>query len=262
MGHVALRGVRLAIEKRTLLGKVDLEVQPGELVAVLGPNGVGKTTLLRTIAGFVKPGAGEVLLDGAPLVRLSQRERARGITLLGEEVALPQMSVREVVATGRFARRAWWRWSDDASGRQAVDAALRQVELAELAERQFDTLSSGERQRARLALALAQEAGVILVDEPTSHLDVRFAFQILNLLRALARGPRSVVAVLHDLNEAAAVADRIVLLGDRAVLADAPPADALAPELLERAFGVAFTRLDADGVVRVMPRAPATYTWS
>ncbi len=257
MGHVALHGVRVAAGTRTLFENIGFAIAPGEFVAIVGPNGAGKTTLLRTIAGFIEPPAGEVTIDGAPVHRLSARERARSVTLLGSESEMPfGASVRDVVATGRFAHRDWWQWGEDANDRRCVAAALHHVALEDVAERPFETLSSGERQRARLALALAQEAGLVLVDEPTSHLDPRFAHEILSLLRSLARGARSVVAVLHDLTQAA-FADRVLVVAHGELLAAAAPRDALEPAILERAYGIAFERFESAGTLTVVPRAPS-----
>ncbi len=259
MGHLALHRVRLAHGPRILLDAVDLAVSPGELVAIVGPNGVGKTTLLRAIAGFALPAAGSIALDGAPVRRLSPRERARAIALVAGDGETPHgMTVREVVSTGRHAHRAWWDWTRGEADRHAVEAALARVELRALADRPFETLSAGERQRAWLALALAQEAGVVLLDEPTSHLDPRYALEILALLRSVAREPTSAIVVLHDLNEAAAIADRIVVLGDGRVLACGTPEGALDPRILERAFGVPFERVGTGGSVRVLARGPQT----
>jgi ABC-type cobalamin/Fe3+-siderophores transport system ATPase subunit len=257
MGNLRFRGVRLAIAERTLLEGVDLDARPGELLAIVGANGVGKTTLLRAAAGFLPVAAGSVLAGGIDVRTLSHQERAREITLIGDDLETPHgMSVREVVLTGRFAHRAWWDWLTGDADLFATDAALARVALTEFAERAFDTLSSGERQRAWLALALAQDAQTFLLDEPTSHLDARYALEILSLLRDLARDGRAIVAVLHDLNEAAAFADRIAVLGDGRLLACAPPDDALEPALLEHAFGVAFDTFYVDGGTRVVARAP------
>jgi ABC-type cobalamin/Fe3+-siderophores transport system ATPase subunit len=257
VGHLALRGVRLALGERTLLDGIDLDARPGEVVAVVGPNGVGKTTLLRAIAGFTPLEAGAIVVDGAELRTLTRSERARAVTLIGGDVETPHgMTVREVVVTGRFAHRAWWDWMTGDADLFAADAALERVALTPLADRPFDTLSSGERQRAWLALALAQDARVVMLDEPTSHLDARYAVEILTLLLDLARDGRAVLAVLHDLNEAAAIADRIALLGQGTLLAFDTPERALDPAILERAFGIAFDRVDVDGATRVLARGP------
>jgi iron complex transport system ATP-binding protein len=255
MGRVSLRAVTLAAGTRTLLRDVSLEVAPGELIAIVGANGAGKTTLLRAIAGGTRPQQGTIAIDGADPHALHARARARAVTLIGSDVETPPATtVREVVATGRFAFRAWWDWTHDDASEAAVTTALANVELAQLSERDFETLSSGERQRAYLALALAQDAGVVLLDEPTSHLDPRYALETLCAIRGIASGTRSALVVLHDLNEAAAVADRIAVLGDGRRLVCAAPNDALDPEVLERAFGIAFDRFDDDANVRVIPR--------
>jgi iron complex transport system ATP-binding protein len=257
MGHLTLRGVRLAIGERTLLEGIDFDVQPGELVAIVGPNGVGKTTLLRATAGFIAPAAGQILIDGAELRTRGRAQRARTVTLIGGDVETPHgMTVREVVVTGRFAHRAWWDWMVGDADLFAADAALERVALRPLRDRPFDTLSSGERQRAWIALALAQDARVVLFDEPTNHLDARYAVEILALLLDLARDGRAVVAVLHDLNEAAAIADRIAVLGQGTLLAYDRPETALDPAVLERAFGIAFDRIDIAGGTRVLARGP------
>ena len=255
MGNLSLREVRIAAGGRTLLAGISFDALPGELVAVVGPNGAGKTTLLRTIAGIAPPADGEIRIDGVDVSRLRARARARAVALIGSDPDMPYgMTVNDVVATGRYAFRPWWDWSQGADDARAARAALAEVGLEAFAERDFETLSSGERRRAWLALALAQDARLVLLDEPTSHLDPRYALETICSIRGIARDAVTAVVVLHDLNEAAAMADRIAVLGDGSLLAFAPPSEALDPAILERAYGIRFERVTVAGSPRVFPR--------
>jgi len=255
MGHVALRDVAVAAGGRTLFENVTFAALPGELVAIVGPNGAGKTTLLRAIAGLTKPERGEIIVDGVAVGALDARRRARAVALIAGDAEMPYgTTVREVVATGRFAFRSWWDWSQSQADLDAADAALAAVALTTFGDRDFTTLSSGERQRAWLALALAQDARLVLLDEPTSHLDPRHALETICSIRGIAKDTTTVVVVLHDLNEAAAMADRIAVFGERKLLAFAPPEEALDPETLERAYQIPFDRITIAGHLRIIPR--------
>ncbi|MGA8534512.1 MAG: ABC transporter ATP-binding protein [Candidatus Tumulicola sp.] len=250
---IDLHGVSLDIGGRPLLQGLDARFEPGELVAILGRNGAGKTTLLRAIAGLHAPVRGSIRIDGADVGRLKAMQRARRVAFVtSDDVLLDALRVRDVVAIGRFPHHRWWQWQERDEDDVAIDRALAAVGINGFARRLFSTLSSGERQRVWIALGLAQATPVLLLDEPTSHLDLRVAHEILGLLRTLATEGKTVLCVLHDLNDAAAYADRLVLLGDRRLLcADAPDA-VLASDLPERAYGVAMERVRLqDGRLRV-----------
>ncbi len=243
-----LAGATVAYDGVAVLRGVSLALASGEMLAVVGPNGAGKTTLLRAMAGLVPLQAGRASVAGSALDGLAARDRGRRIAFVEAESFEPdELTVREVVGAGRFPHRPWWRWGMTAEDERAVDDALASAALRALAERRYGTLSSGERQRVWIALAVAQRSDVILLDEPTSHLDVRHAFDVLTLVRTFVAQGRAVAAVLHDLNLAAAFADTIALVAGGVLLACGPPHDVLDPVLLERAYGVAFDVLERDG---------------
>lgn len=259
---IAVEGLHVRAGSRTLFESVNFAVSRGEFAAILGPNGVGKTTLLRTIAGMLPMHSGSVRIDSGEIKRLTAHERGKRLAYMAsEDFFLDRISVRDVVAMGRYPHHSWWQWREERSDRAAILHALTAVRMEPFADRLFDTLSSGERQRVWLALGLAQEAPVLLLDEPTSHLDVGAAQEMLGLLRAQTLHGKTVLCVLHDLNEAAAFADRLLLLGPGSVLAFDAPESVLAPALLERAYGVhmELTRA-ASGKLRVFPVAGADFT--
>lgn len=243
---IELRGVTLEIGGRPLLQNVDMRISPGEFVAVLGRNGVGKTTLLRAIAGLYAPIAGEIVIDGVNERLLSIPERARRIALItGDETFFEALLVRDVVSIGRFAHGHWWQWQRAAGDDRAIDAALAAVEMEGFARRLFATLSAGERQRVWIALGLAQETPILLLDEPTSHLDPAVAATILKLLRRLSREGKTVVSALHDVNEASAYADRVACLGEGRLIAMTIAGALGDGQLLRETYGVAFERRPA-----------------
>lgn len=253
---IAAQSITLKAGSRTLFEDASFTVARGEFVAVLGPNGAGKTTLLRALAGVRAPEQGCVRVEDREVGALPAAVRARSIAhIAGDDLFLDRLTVRDVVAMGRYAHHQWFEWRADDADERAIAGALGAVHMGAFAERRFDTLSSGERQRIWLALALAQEAQVLLLDEPTSHLDVRVAHDILQLLRAQARSGKSVVCVLHDVNEAIEFSDRVLLLGYGRMLAFDSPERIAESDLLEQAYGIAMesVRLPS-GALRVFPR--------
>lgn len=220
----------------TLLRDLSLRVMPGEMVALLGPNGAGKTTVLRLASGVLAPRSGSIALNGESLGRLGRAEVARRVAVVPQDFSVQfAYTVRQVVELGRTPHRGFLGFGgmDD---RAAVARALDETRTAALADRVFNELSGGERQRVIIALALAQEASTVLLDEPTAHLDIRHQIETLELLRRMNRERGlTVVAALHDLNLAARYFPRLVLFA-HGVVADGPPAAVLDAALLSRVY--------------------------
>lgn len=230
-------GLSVALGGRPVLRDVGLAVASGEWLAVVGPNGAGKSTLLRAIAGLL-PYGGSLALRGREVRDWNGRERAREVALVRQQTDLPfAFSVREVVAMGRAPHLGWLSpLSDD--DRQRVEAAIRSLHLDALAERSVTALSGGEQQRVLLAQALAQAAPLLLLDEPTAHLDVRHRLDLLDHVHSLTGEGRTVVSALHDLEWAARYADRLLVLDEGRVAAIGVPRDVLTSALLREVFGV------------------------
>lgn len=244
-------GVTVEVRTRAILRDVSLALAAGERIALVGPNGAGKSTLLRVLAGTLRPTAGRVELGGTPIVDLDRAEVARRLAVVPQQTALPfSMRVEEVVALGRLPHEDPLRGSRPAD-RAAVAAAIERVGLGHLLGRDARELSLGERQLVLLALAVAQEAPVLLLDEPTVHLDLRHQVEAMELLRDLnERDGTALVAVLHDLGLAAHFFPRLVVIDHGRVVADGTPSDILTDELIRDVFGVepALVRLAASVV--------------
>jgi ferric hydroxamate transport system ATP-binding protein len=232
--------LRLSYDARTVVHGAALELAPGAVTALIGPNGSGKSTLLRSLARLHRPDAGTVELDDAPdALDLHPKDFARRVTLLSQSRPTPSgVSVRDVVAYGRHPYRGRFR-SNDPDGPRAVAHAMDVTGVTAMADRGVDELSGGELQRVWLATCLAQDTRVLLLDEPTTYLDLRYQVELLDLVRDLA-GEHGVAVgvVLHDLNQAASVADHVVLLHEGVVRASGRAADVLAPDLLSEVYGI------------------------
>lgn len=229
---IDIENVTVSVEGRDLLSGVSMACAPGSLTALVGPNGAGKSTLLSVVAGDRKPDAGRVLLKGKDVGRYSVRELAqvRSVFPQGSVIRFGY-TVEEVVAMGR-AFRDLPPDEDEA----AVFDALTTSEVEHLAFRNAQTLSGGEQARTTFARVVAQATPVVLLDEPTAALDLRHQERVLSMARGMARGGATVVAVLHDLNLAAAFADRIVLLDNGRIAGNGPPWDVLQQELIETVY--------------------------
>jgi iron complex transport system ATP-binding protein len=259
---VEARGLSFGYPGRDVFRDVTFNLRAGEMVALSGPNGAGKSTLLRMLLGLHRPRAGRVALGGTPVSELARREIARRAALLPQETAqdLP-LTVREVVALGRLPHLGRFE-PEGPDDLHAVARALEATDTAALADRPVTELSGGERHRVHLARALAQDAPLLLLDEPVAGLDLVHQLQALDLLREIVDGFRGggpgagagVIIALHDLSLAARRCDRMLLLADGTLQADAPPAEVLTPATLARFFGVrADVQRDSMGRPLVVP---------
>jgi iron complex transport system ATP-binding protein len=245
---IRLEGVTVLYRERAALHDIGLQIDAGERVAVIGPNGAGKSTLLRVVAGLLRPAAGSVELGGARLDRLDRLAVARRLAVVPQLPTLPfATSVEEVVALGRLPHEHPVRGMRPGD-RAAVAAAIDRVGVGHLLGRDARELSLGERQLVLLAMAVAQDAPILVLDEPTVHLDLRHQVEVMELVGDLnTRDGTTILAVLHDIGLAAHFFPRLVLLDRGRIVADGPPADVLTPERIREVFGVdpAFVRLGA-----------------
>ncbi|MEV5409650.1 ABC transporter ATP-binding protein [Thermopolyspora sp. NPDC052614] len=250
-------GLCLGYHGTTVVEDASIALRPGRVTALVGPNGSGKSTLLRALARLHRPAAGAVTLaDGTAAASLSPREFARRVTLLAQSRPTPSgVRVRDMVGYGRHPYRGRWR-AGDPDGEAAITRAMELTGVTPMADRAADELSGGELQRVWLAACLAQDTGVLLLDEPTTFLDLRYQVELLDLVRDLAdEHDVAIGVVLHDLNQAAELADHIVLLHRGRIRADGPPARVLTEELLAEVYGIRIevTHNPATGTLTTRP---------
>lgn len=229
----------LGYDERTVVESLTLDVPPGRITAIVGANACGKSTLLRGLARLLRPSSGTVLLDGTDIHRLSSSSVARRLGLLPQSPLAPEaITVADLVSRGRYPHRGWLRRGtaeDDA----IVDAAMASAGVLDLAERSVDELSGGQRQRVWIAMALAQQADLLLLDEPTTYLDISHQIDVLDLLVDLnAERGTTVVMVLHELALACRYAHHLVALRDGRVVASGPPAEVVDAALVRDVFGI------------------------
>ena len=245
----------LAYDERVVARDLGVRIADGSFTVIVGPNACGKSTLLKALARVIGPKEGSVYLDGKAISSYPSKEVAQRLSMLPQSPVVPNgIVVEDLVGRGRFAHQRLLRqWS--AQDEAAVREAMRLTEVADLADRFVDELSGGQRQRVWLALALAQQTGILLLDEPTTFLDLAHQFEVLDLCADLHEQGRTIIAVLHDLNHACRYATELVVLRDGAVVAQGAPAAVLTPTLVESVFGVACDVMDdpATGTPMIVP---------
>jgi iron complex transport system ATP-binding protein len=237
--ELVVRGLAAGYPGRTVIDGLDLAIAPGRITMIIGANASGKSTLLGVLARLRPPLAGAIELDGVDIASIPRRQLAQSVGLLPQHPTAPDgLTVAELVARGRYPPRGvFQRWSPDDT--QRVDAALAQTGLSVLADRPLGDLSGGQRQRAWIAMALAQNPQILLLDEPTTFLDLSHQLDVLDLLRDLNRTQgTTIVVVLHELNLAARYADDLVVMAEGRIVAHGAPADVLTAEVVGTAFAL------------------------
>lgn len=234
--RLAAQDLSTGYGERRIIESLDLEIPDGGFTAIIGPNGCGKSTLLRALGRMITPRAGSVSIDGVDLASLRTKQVARRIALLPQAPLAPgAITVADLVARGRNPHQSLLRqWSDD--DERVVDEALREVGMRDATDRLVEDLSGGQRQRVWIAMTLAQQTPVLLLDEPTTYLDIAHQIDVLDLCSRLHESGRTIVAVLHDLDLAARYATHVVAMRDGAIAALGTPDEVFTPETLRRVF--------------------------
>ncbi|MFD5897492.1 ABC transporter ATP-binding protein [Streptomyces sp. NPDC060366] len=237
--RLAAHELTLAYDDRMVVHDLELAVPDGRVTVIVGPNACGKSTTLRALGRLMKPKSGSVLLDGAELASIPTRRIAQSIGLLPQSPVAPEaITVADLVSRGRQPHQRWWQqWSEE--DERAVTDAMARTDVTELAERSVDELSGGQRQRVWIAMALAQETDLLLLDEPTTFLDIAHQVEVLDLVRRLNHDQgRTVLIVLHDLNQAARYADHLVAMKEGRIVAEGQPGEVVTAELVREVFGL------------------------
>ncbi|MFI6284177.1 ABC transporter ATP-binding protein [Streptomyces sp. NPDC051018] len=238
VSRLAARGVTVGYGGRNVIDDLDVAIPPGVITTVIGPNGCGKSTLLRTLSRLLRPTRGTVVLDGEDIARLRTKDVARKLGLLPQAPVAPEgLTVADLVARGRHPHQSWLRqWSSDDAA--VVERALAMTGVSDLADRPVDALSGGQRQRVWISMTLAQGTDLLLLDEPTTYLDLAHAVEVLDLVDDLHESGCTVVMVLHDLNLATRYSDNLIVMREGLILARGHPREVISDELLYEAFGL------------------------
>ncbi|WP_067541929.1 ABC transporter ATP-binding protein [Nocardia crassostreae] len=235
--HLGAENITLGYGDRVIVDGLSIDIEPGLITTVIGPNGCGKSTLLRSLGRLLRPKDGRVVLDGKAISTMKTKDIARIVGMLPQTPVAPEgLTVADLVARGRHPHQSWLRqWSAD--DESEVTTALEQTGIADLADRTLDELSGGQRQRAWISMALAQGTDILLLDEPTTYLDLAHSLEVLDLVDRLHDDyGRTVVMVLHDLNLAIRYSDRLVVMCDGRIVAQGRPDDIVTAELLQEVF--------------------------
>lgn len=236
---ISLNHISVTLGDTPVLHDISLSVAPGEFLSIIGPNGCGKSTLLKVICHMIRPQSGQACLYGRPLSSYSRRQLARHMAILTQKHDIPEdMTVYELVSLGRFPYRTFYRRSSTVE-REIIDKAMADAGIQSCRDRLVHTLSGGEQQRAFLAMTLAQEPQILLLDEPTTYLDIRHQLDILELLKHLNETLHLIIiVVLHDMNQALRYSHRTMVMKEGRIIAGGPPQEVITPALLQDVFGI------------------------
>lgn len=233
------RQLTLAYDRATIIRELNVDIPAHQITTLVGPNGCGKSTLLKGLARLIKPQGGMVYLDNAAIAKLSTKEVAKRLGMLPQNPSAPEgLTVRELVAQGRYPHQSWLQqWSKE--DERLTEQALAITGMTELSDRPLDNLSGGQRQRAWIAMALAQDTDILLLDEPTTFLDLAHQIEVLDLLYELNQTQgRTIVMVLHDLNQACRYADYLVVMQQGHIYTQGAPAEVMTEVMVEEVFGL------------------------
>ncbi|TDU90310.1 iron complex transport system ATP-binding protein [Kribbella voronezhensis] len=236
---LSAENLAVGYDQREIIHDLSVRIPAGKISVIVGANACGKSTLLKTLARLLKPSRGSVLLDGRSIQQIPTREVATRLGLLPQAPTAPEgITVADLVGRGRYPRQGWirqWTSADD----EAIADAMLSTDVLEIADRPIDELSGGQRQRVWIAMALAQETGILLLDEPTTFLDLTHQIDVLELLVDLnKRDQRTIVLVLHDLNQACRFGDHLIAMKNGAIVAEGNPADVITEHLVQDVFGL------------------------
>ena len=242
---IELRNVSAGYHKNKVLDQVSATFEKGKLTVIVGPNGSGKSTLLKTLIGVVEATEGEILTDGHSHLKLSTREIAKKIAFLSQGRTSPDMTVEQMVLHGRFPHLGYPRRYTK-KDREIAERAMKELKIFELAERPIHSLSGGMRQMAYIAMALAQDTEYILMDEPTTYLDISHQLELMQTLGSLANDGKGIVVVMHDLPLAFTFADEIVVLDNGEIMIHGEPESVCDSDIVKKVFGIELQKSDKD----------------
>jgi iron complex transport system ATP-binding protein len=238
MANLQAENLALAYDSTLIISDLQVTIPAGKITVLVGPNGCGKSTLLRGLARLLHPKRGHVYLDGKGIHSIPTKQLAKQIGILPQSPVAPEgLTVQELVAQGRYPHQSWFQqWS--AEDEQVTQAALSTTSMTDFAARPVDTLSGGQRQRAWIAMTLAQQTEILLLDEPTTFLDLAYQIEVLDLLQELNEHGRTIIMVLHDLNQACRYAHHLIAMREGKILVQGEPSTVMTEEMVKTVFGV------------------------